>query len=69
MMTHGRVFLMFVGLLATMWLTGCGNTRNDSAICDSVDRAALADAALADGGPVAQREALYVLDQLKAACG
>ena len=38
------------------------------AICEGIDRAALADAVLEDGGKKSQKEALFVLDQLKAAC-
>lgn len=52
-----------------MWLTACANTASDGrAICDSIDRGALADAVLEDGGKKSQSEALFVLDQLKAAC-
>lgn len=55
--------------MVLMWLTGCGVTQSNAALCDSIDRKVLADAVLADGGPVSQREALYVLDQIKAGCG
>lgn len=55
--------------MIVMLLTGCGVTASDSAICDGIDRRALAQAAMADAGPVSAREVLYVLDQLKAACG
>lgn len=52
-----------------MLLTGCENIASDgSAICDSIDRRALADAVLEDGGKKSQSEVLFVLDQLKAAC-
>lgn len=60
--------MLLSGLMILLWLTGCANT-SDSAICDSVDRAALAAAVLTDAGPVASKEALYVLDQLRAGCG
>ena len=63
-----HVLILLLGLMTVMWLTGCANT-SDSAICDSVDRSALAAAVLTDAGPVASKEALYVLDQLKAGCG
>lgn len=56
-------------LLIVMLLTGCAVTASDSAICDGIDRRALARAAMVDAGPVSAREVLYVLDQLKAACG
>lgn len=61
--------MMLLAPMMLMWLTGCGVTVSDSAICDSIDRKALAQAAMHDAGPVSARETLYVLDQLKAACG
>lgn len=52
-----------------LWLTACAPTQTDGrAICEGIDRAALADAILEDGGKKSQKEALFVLDQLKAAC-
>ena len=38
------------------------------AICEGIDRSALANAVLEDGGKKSQSEALFVLDQLEAAC-
>lgn len=64
-----HVLIVLFVLMMMMWLTGCGVTVSDSAICDGIDRRALAQAAMVDAGPVSAREVLYVLDQLKAACG
>jgi hypothetical protein len=58
--------------LATLTLTmGCANTQvNDSAICDGTSalRTGAAQGQLEDGGPIARRSTLALLDALKAGC-
>lgn len=68
MITPSRALMLLLVPMMLMWLTGCAATASDSAICDTVDRKALAQAAMHDAGPVSAREVLFVLDQMKAAC-
>ncbi len=56
-----------LGLTAIFLLmTGCVNTPSDSAICDGTvaERKALAQASLADGGPLSKEAAADLLDKL-----